>query len=89
MHLDQRVHPPMPRGVLQLGGLRVLDARHDDQDAVGAPGARLGHLVGIVEEILAQDRQRGRRAGRAQVGRRALEGGVSVSTDRQVAPPAS
>ena len=25
MHLDQRIHPPVPRGILQLGGLPVLD----------------------------------------------------------------
>ncbi len=31
--------------------------RHDDQDAVGAPAARLDHLVGRQHEILAQHRQ--------------------------------
>jgi hypothetical protein len=46
MHLDQRVHPPMPRRVLQLARLPVARRGHDDQDAIRAPGARLGHLVG-------------------------------------------
>ena len=55
----------------------------NDQDAVGPPGPRLGHLVGIVEEILAQDGQGGGVARRAQVGGRALKGGRAVSTDRQ------
>ena len=47
--------------------------RHDDQDAVGAPGARLDHLIGVEHEILAQHRQRGRGAGRGEELRRALE----------------
>ena len=38
---------------------RVVDAGHDDQDAVGAPGARLRDLIGLVHEVLAQRRQRG------------------------------
>ena len=67
VHLDQHVHAvartPRPPG--RLRG-RVVDRRHDDQDAVGAPGARLGHLIGLVHEILAQRRQRGRRARRGQ-----------------------
>ena len=30
-------------------------------------GQRLDHLVGVDDEVLAQDRQRGRRAGRRQI----------------------
>ena len=52
----------------------VVDARHDDQDRVGAPGARLVDLIGLEHEILAQRRQRRRRARRGQEFRRALEG---------------
>ena len=42
----------------------VVERCHDDQDAVGAVGARFDHLVGVVHEILAQHRQAGGRAGR-------------------------
>ena len=41
---------------------RVVDRRHDDQDAVGAPGARFRDLIGLEHEILAQRRQGGRGA---------------------------
>ena len=39
------------------GGLGVGDAGEDDQDAVGAERAGFRHLPGVVEEVLAQDRQ--------------------------------
>ena len=55
--------------------LVVGDGGHDDEDAVGAPGARLVDLVGLEHEILAQRRQRHRRARLRQEFRRALEGG--------------
>ena len=35
----------------------VVHGRQDDQNAVSAPGARFGDLVGIIHEILAQHRQ--------------------------------
>ena len=53
--------------------MRVVDRGHDDQDAVGALGARLRHLIGVEHEILAQHRQRGRRARRRHEIRLALE----------------
>jgi len=34
----------------RLGSYR----RHDDQDAIRAPGARLGHLIRLEHEVLAQ-----------------------------------
>jgi hypothetical protein len=42
----------------KVGHLRVVQAGGDQQDAVGAHGARLVDLVRIHHEILAQHRQR-------------------------------
>ena len=51
---------PSPCAVsIERARLRVGDARHDDEDAVGAPGARLEDLVGLEQEVLAQGRQAG------------------------------
>jgi hypothetical protein len=73
---------------LQLGHLRVVQAGGDQQDAVGAHGARLVDLVGIDDEVLAQHRQVARRAGLLQEGPVPWKKRSSVSTDRQAAPPA-
>src|SRR5215470_375505 len=59
VHLEQHIHAMSERGCLQLLRQHIGDARHDDQDAVGAPGARLRHLIRVVHEILAQRRQLG------------------------------
>ncbi len=48
--------------VLDITRRTVVERRHDDENAVGAMGAGLDHLIGIVHEILAQYRQSGRRA---------------------------
>ena len=40
--------------VFELGGGTIIDRGHDDEDAIGAIAARLGHLVGVVHKILAQ-----------------------------------
>jgi hypothetical protein len=55
--------------------------------AVGTPGAGLGDLIGVIEEILAQHRQI--TAARAAVRNSGApwKEGVSVRTDRQAAPP--
>ena len=71
--LDQHVEAEVVRGLVERARRLVVDRRHDDEDAVGAPGARLQHLIGIEEEILAQDRQRRRRARLDQMLRVALE----------------
>ena len=47
---------PVVRGVQQVARHVVVDSRHDDQDAIGTPGASFGHLIGLVQEILAQCR---------------------------------
>ena len=75
VHLDEHVHAERERRLLERLRLVVGDRRHDDQDAVGAPGARLEDLVGLEHEILAERRQRAPRAPRsgipARPGRRA------------------
>ena len=71
--LDQHVHAEPVGGVDQRARLRVGDARHDDEDAIGAPGARLEHLVGLEQEVLAQGRQAGRLARLRQIFGPALE----------------
>ena len=67
--------PSAKAAASRFGRRRVVERRHDDEDAIGAGRARLRHLVGVVHEILAQHRQRAGRARRAQVIERALEGG--------------
>src|SRR5215475_4849308 len=59
VHLQQHIHAVGEGGGLKFLRQRVGDARHDDQDAIGAPGARFRHLIGVVHEILAQRRQFG------------------------------
>ncbi len=73
MDFDQHVHAVRDRGVLDIAGGAVVERGHDDQDAVGAMGARLDHLIGVEHEILAQHRQCGRRARRHHEIEMALE----------------
>ena len=90
VHFDQRVHAPLGGGVEQIARRVVADGGEDDEDAVGAPGAGFGHLVGLEHEVLAQHRQLRRAARLDQVVRaRPGSSGVSVSTERQAAPPSS
>ena len=70
---DQHVHAVRDRRVLDILGGGIVERRHDDQDAVGAMGAGLGHLIGVEHEILAQHRQIGRRARRHHEIEMALE----------------
>ena len=62
--LDQHVHAVGKRGLFDVPGRAVVERGHDDQDAVGAVGTGLRHLVGIEHEVLAEHRKRGRRARR-------------------------
>ena len=63
VHLDQHVHAAASlREPAQLARRRVVERRHDQQDAVGADRARLEHLVGVEDEVLAQAGQGDRRA---------------------------
>ena len=57
------------------GGRGVIDLRQNDENAIGAPGARLSNLIGVEHEVLAQGRQRGGCARLRQEFGRALEGG--------------
>ena len=86
---DQHVHAMRDRRVLDILGCGIVERRHDEQDAVGAIGAGLDHLIGVEDEVLAQHRQVGRRARRVRKSSSPWNDGVSVSTDRHAAPPAS
>ena len=73
MDLDQHVHPEFARAGFERGQLRIVERRDDQQDRVGAQRARLGDLVLVDDEFLAQRRQRARRARRDEILGRALE----------------
>ena len=74
--LDQAVE--VERRGLVPEQLQVLvgERRDDQQHRVGAGERRLPELVGVDDEVLAQDRQRGGGAGRAR-GRRASRGSAA------------
>ena len=73
MDLDEHVEAELARRLLEALRLVVGDRGHDDEDAVGAPGPRLVHLVGIEHEILAQRGEGGGVARGGEEFRRALE----------------
>src|SRR6267142_3455634 len=75
VHLEQHIHAIGEGSCFKLLRQRVGHARHDDQDAVSAPGARLRHLISVVHEILAQRRELGRGARGGEVFGLALERG--------------
>ena len=73
VHLDQHRHPERTRTRLEVGELRIVQRRDDQQDGIGAHRARFRDLVIVDDEILAQ---RGKTAGatrRGQVFGRTLE----------------
>ena len=57
MYLNQHIHVPIIRHSLQLARLAIFQRRHDQQDAIGTQSPRLGDLIGLQHEILAQYRQ--------------------------------
>ena len=59
---DQHIHLEIMRRLVECARRVVLDGSHDDEDRVGAPGARLEHLIGIIHEVLAQNGQMHRAA---------------------------
>ena len=73
VHLDQHVHAEVPRERVELGERARVERGDDEQDAVRAERARLEHLPGVDDEVLAQRRQGGGVAGRRQVRVVALE----------------
>ena len=86
VHLDEHGKPELLRNAFEIFHARRLERRGDEQDAVGAGRARFVHLIGVDHEILAQHRQRARRARRAQVVEAPWKNCASVSTDRHAAP---
>ena len=73
VNFEQHVHAEIEGGVLDVLGGRVVERRHDDQDAIGAPGARFRDLIDVEHEILAQGGKGGCVARLRQEFRLALE----------------
>ena len=63
VHLHQHVHAEFAGEAGVVGELGVVERGHDQQHAVSAEQARLVHLPGIDQEVLAQRRQRAGAAG--------------------------
>src|SRR5579863_6037663 len=74
MDLDQDIEAEVMRGLVESPRALVVDASHDDQDAIGAPGARFEHLVRVEQKVLAQHRQPRRIARLADIFGLALKG---------------
>ena len=73
MNLQQHIHAEIEGRVLDVLGGRVIERRHDDEDAIGAPGARFRDLIDVEHEILAQGGKGGCVARLRQEFRLALE----------------
>ena len=82
VNLDQNVHAKRMGCVGQQFGVRVAQARHDDENAVRSPGPGFVHLIRIEQKVLAQRRQPPRGARFAQIAGLPWNEGSSVSTDR-------
>ena len=73
MHLDQGLHAQVVGEGEQVGELRVVQGRDDEQHQVGAGGPSLVHLVLAHHEVLAQQGQVHRGTHSHQVGQRPPE----------------
>ena len=82
VRLDQHVEAQRARVLTQRLQLLGSERRDDQQDRVGTGGSRLVQLVGIDDEVLAQQRQSAGLAGDAQILERAAEVG-SLGEHRQ------
>ncbi len=78
----EHIEPERARISLQVVQQCVANRVDDEQDAIRTPCARFQHLIGIDDEVLAQDRKRARRARRGEVVARAAEI-LPVGEDRQ------
>ena len=55
MNFNEDVHGICVCGVFDRTRYLIVDCRHDDEDTIGAKGARdLDHLVWLIDEVLAQ-----------------------------------
>ena len=57
VHFDQHGQAVVPPHAHQRDELRLVERGHDQQDRVGAGGCCLGHLIGVDDEVLAQQRR--------------------------------
>src|SRR5260221_8566068 len=56
VYLDQYIHAEPKRDVYDPARIGVREARHDHENAIGAPSARFENLIRLEEEILAKNR---------------------------------
>src|SRR5881227_2440594 len=80
--LDEHIEVDGPRLLIQAREVPPLQRGDDQQEGVGAGRRGLEDLIGVDDEVLAKDRQAGRRTRLAQVGERAAEV-VGLGEDRQ------
>jgi hypothetical protein len=67
VRLDERVEGELRRVVHQPRGLAVVEVAEQEQDGVGAAFLRDVEVLLLGEEAFGEQRQRGRRASRAEV----------------------
>ena len=73
VHLDEDVEAELAGQLVELDQLERVEHGGDEQHGVGAHQPGVGDVAGIDGEVLAQHRERRRRAGRFEVGHRAAE----------------
>jgi hypothetical protein len=67
VHLDERPHAPTAGFAEERLQAFAIERRDDQEHSIGIERARLDYLVLVDDEVLAQDRQRGRRPRLAKV----------------------
>jgi hypothetical protein len=89
VHLDQRRHAERLGPLAQRHQRLLLEGRHDEQDDVGAVGARLPQLIARHHEVLAQHRNVDAGPDGVEVVEAAAEAPPLGSTLTTLAPPAA
>jgi len=57
VNFDEDIEVPVLRHSFELMGEAIVDHRHDQQNAIGAPDPGFQHLIGVKHEILAEGRE--------------------------------
>ena len=60
MNFEKDIHAGLQGRAFQFRRLGVGDSRQDDQDTIRPQRPGLHYLIGIIQKILAQNRQGGR-----------------------------
>jgi hypothetical protein len=86
VHFDQHRHAEACGDGLELAHRRQIERGGDQQDGVGAHGARFEDLIGVDQKVLAQHRQAQAARAACRYSGAPWKNWRSVSTDRQAAP---